>query len=113
MTIPLTNKQLEERRKNLKLFREEVGMSDESTLHTTLLMQEEWLATIDAYKELLKLYEKTLQFYANPKNWEDDSWGVCSILQGYMGRGKNRGGYSNPTHPASIALTKKLKGFDD
>ena len=69
MTIPLTNKQLEERRKNLKLFREEVGMSDESTLHTTLLMQEEWLATIDAYKELLKLYKKTLQFYAKPKSW--------------------------------------------
>ena len=68
MTIPLTNKQLEERRKTLAFFRKN-GMDDDMEFTTNLRKQEEWLATIDAYKELLKLYKKTLQFYAKPKSW--------------------------------------------
>lgn len=46
-TVPLTDEKLAERRSNLAAFRE-MGMEDDSTLATNLIMQEEWLATIDA-----------------------------------------------------------------
>ena len=47
MALPLTDQKLEERRQNLKTFRDKFGMDDDTELTTTLLMQEEWLATVD------------------------------------------------------------------
>ncbi len=48
MAESLTAEQLEERRTNLRAFRKLLEMDDDSELTTTLLMQEEWLATVDA-----------------------------------------------------------------
>lgn len=44
----LTVEQIEERRRNLKAFREELEMEGDQTFNTTLLMQEGWLATVDS-----------------------------------------------------------------
>ena len=35
-------------------------------------------------RSVVEQYERTLKFYANPKNWAEDSWGVRSILHGYF-----------------------------
>ncbi|KKL50261.1 hypothetical protein LCGC14_2307300, partial [marine sediment metagenome] len=47
MAESLNAEQIEERRTNLHGFRHSIGMVDDSELTTTLLMQEEWLATVD------------------------------------------------------------------
>lgn len=47
MAESLTAEQIEERRTNLRAFRKLLEMDDDSQLTTTLLMQEEWLATVD------------------------------------------------------------------
>ena len=57
-------------------------------------------------EELLREALKALKFYGNPKNWADDDWGVRSILHGFRGRGKYRGGYGNPTRPAEDTIRK-------
>ena len=44
----LTAEQVEERRTNLRAFRKELEMEGDQTFNTTLQMQEEWLATVDA-----------------------------------------------------------------
>ncbi len=70
-----------------------------------------FLATIAHLQERVKKveqYERTLKFYANPKNWAEDSWGVRSILHGYIGRGKKRGGYGKPELPAALALNQEV-----
>lgn len=47
MAESLSTEQIEERRTNLRAFRTLLMMEDDSHLTTTLLMQEEWLATVD------------------------------------------------------------------
>ncbi len=59
-------------------------------------------------RSVVEQYERTLKFYANPKNWADDTWGVRSILHGFTGRGKKRGGYGKPELPAALALNQKV-----
>ena len=44
----LTHDGIEERRRNLKAFRKELEMEGDETFNTTLQMQEQWLATVDA-----------------------------------------------------------------
>lgn len=51
MVEPLTAEELEERRRNLAWFRQEAGMNDNTILDTNLLIQEQWLATIDAERQ--------------------------------------------------------------
>ena len=47
MAESLSAEQLEERRTNLRAFRKMLEMDDDADLTTTLIMQEEWLATVD------------------------------------------------------------------
>ena len=47
MAESLTAEQIAERRTNLRAFRASLGMTDDSEFTTTLLIQEEWLATVD------------------------------------------------------------------
>lgn len=53
MSEPLTDEQLRKRRENLKWFRARLDMNDDTLLDTTLLMQEEWLATVDTLQAQL------------------------------------------------------------
>ena len=47
MAEPLTAEQIAERRSNMRAFRRLLEMTDDTEFNTTLLMQEEWLATVD------------------------------------------------------------------
>lgn len=64
MAESLSAEQIEERRTNLRAFRAPLMMVDDSELTTTLLMQEEWLATIDASEAHTAGITKQLRGYA-------------------------------------------------
>ncbi len=57
-------------------------------------------------EELMREALNVLRFYANPKNWAEDDWGVRAILHGFRGRGKHRGGYGKPETPALATIAK-------
>ena len=64
MAESLSAEQIAERRTNLYAFRHTIGMGDEDELTTTLLMQEEWLATVDASEAHIAGIIKQLRGYA-------------------------------------------------
>ena len=63
MAERLNAEQIAERRSNLRAFRTLLNMTGDSELTTTLLMQEEWLATVDASEAHIAGVTKQLQRY--------------------------------------------------
>ena len=64
MAKSLSAEQIAERRTNLRAFRKMLEMDDDADLTTTLIMQEEWLATVDELEAHIAGVIKQLQGYA-------------------------------------------------
>ena len=92
----LTAEQVEERRTNLRAFRKELEMEGDQTFNTTLQMQEEWLATVDALlareRELvaaLKLAKhKAEQIRDGQSNPEQRTRAIIQVAAGALAQGK-------------------------
>ncbi len=107
-TEALTTKQIEERRQELKAFREELGMGSDTSFRTTLLIQERLLATIDgcdAEKAVLVEALRAARCFFGPIECKD-------IYPEVLGRWCKRCVALADTSPALLAQGKETAGIE-
>ena len=118
MAESLSAEQIEERRINLRGFRYLLEMKDDDHLTTTLLMQEEWLATVDDSEAHIAGIIKQLQGYARDAHIIRGLRTRKCLLSDMLGEGdctgfwKNSRMYCAPCYLRATHLTpERLQGI--